>query len=75
MKMRTVVYFDKIFHFDKTFHVCPTYMLRMNINEVYNFLKDIGDEFYIIDDELYVDDGAIFNLTMKYCDKFDIITL
>jgi hypothetical protein len=32
--------------------------------QYYNHVREIGDEAYIIDDGLYVDEGAYFNITM-----------
>lgn len=75
MKTKMVVYFDKILVSNEVYYVCPIYKLPLPIDEVESYLEEVGDEFYIIDDELYIDSGALFNLTMKYCEEIDIIEL
>jgi hypothetical protein len=43
------------------------------MQEMLDYVRNIGDVAFIVDREFYFDEGAFFNLTMKYHDKYIII--
>ena len=67
---RKVIHFHKILHEDKTYFVVSS--VGNLIYEMHAWIVDIGDEGYIIDGELYLDEGAYMNLSFAY-DGYDFI--
>jgi hypothetical protein len=63
-----VLYKDREFSVITLSNITPSTM-----RDMLAYVKNIGDIAFIVDDELYFDDGALFNLTMKYCDEYIII--
>jgi hypothetical protein len=64
----------KVLYKEHEFSVIPAKTLSIvEKNEMLGYVKNIGDIAFIVDEEFYFDEGAFFNLTMKYCDKYIII--
>lgn len=63
--MNKVLYKDKVYY-----HVqCP-----LSVQKQYaEFASAVGDEAYIIDNELYIDEGAFFNISMMDAESTFII--
>lgn len=63
--LNKVLYKDKIYY-----HVSCSYSARDKYAEL---AKSIGDEAYIIDNELYIDEGAFFNISLMDAESTFII--
>ncbi len=64
----------RILYKDAEFSVIPSGLLPLRTKiEMVKFVRDIGDIAFIVDGDMYYDEGAFFNLTMKYCDEYIII--
>lgn len=64
----------KVVYRDQEFSVLPALALeRYKMCQMLEYVKNIGDVAFIVDGEFYFDEGAFFNLTMKYHEKYIII--
>ena len=64
----------KVLYQDREFSVITSTSISHSVmRNMLAYVKNIGDIAFIVDDELYFDEGALFNLTMKYCDEYIII--
>lgn len=63
--LNKVLYKDKVYY-----HVSCSSSVREKYAEL---AKSIGDEAYIIDNELYIDEGAFFNISMMDAESTFII--
>lgn len=65
----------KVVYKDREFFLIPASasLSYSEKNEMVSYVRDIGDVAFIVDDEVYFDEGANFNLTMKYCNKYVFI--
>lgn len=69
--MSNRIILNKVLYKDKTYyHVsCPN-----SVRDKYAELaRSIGDEAYIIDNELYIDEGAFFNISLMDAESTFII--
>lgn len=56
------VYAYKVMYHDKVYYnVKSEYAL---LKKYIEYVREIGDEAYMIDNELYIDEGAFFNISM-----------
>jgi len=64
----------KVLYRDQEFSVIPNTALTLyTMRQMLEYVRNIGDVAFIVDGEFYFDEGAFFNLTMKYHDKYIII--
>lgn len=64
----------KVMYYDREFYLIPSKVLTLCEKiDMVKYVKTIGDIAFIVDNEMYFDAGAYFNLTMKYCDKYIFI--
>lgn len=71
---RRVINTVKVLYKDIEFWVIPANYFTIEEKVVmWQYVKAIGDVAFLVDKELYLDSGALFNLTMKYCDEYDFI--
>ncbi|QXO11769.1 hypothetical protein pEaSNUABM44_00073 [Erwinia phage pEa_SNUABM_44] len=64
----------KVMYHEREFYLIPSSVLTVYDKiEMARYVKAIGDTAFIVDNEMYFDEGAYFNLTMKYCDKYVFI--
>jgi hypothetical protein len=65
---------SKVVYRDQEFSVIPASALTpYQMRQMLEYVKNIGDVAFIVDREFYFDEGAFFNLTMKYHEKYIII--
>lgn len=64
----------KVMYKDLKFCLIPANVLTSGEKiEMAEYVQEIGDVAFIVDNELYFDEGAYFNLTMKYCEQYVFI--
>lgn len=64
----------KVLYKDHEFSVIPKLALSSaEMVRMVQYVRQIGDTAFIVDGDMYFDEGAFFNLTMKYCDEYIII--
>ena len=64
----------KLLYHDKVFSVIPSSLLSLKVKiDMVKYVREIGDVAFIVDGDMYFDECAFFNLTMKYCDEYIII--
>lgn len=74
MSNQTTIHTVKVLYKDHEFSLIPKTVLTMNVMvNMVQYVKQIGDIAFIVDGDMYFDEGAFFNLTMKYCDEYIII--
>lgn len=75
MSNQRIINTIKVVYYDQNFTVIPkhTYLDYNKRISMLEYLREIGDVAFIVDGELYIDDGAYFNLSMKYCEEFVFI--
>lgn len=63
---------SKVLYKDKTYYhiTCDN---RKLLVEYYNYVRPIGDEIYMIDNELYVDEFAYTNISLYDAESIFII--
>lgn len=70
---RKVINVNIILHEDKTYYSISGGYVSMNLlHEMLAWVSDIGDEGYLIDNDLFFDENAYMNLTFAY-DGYDFI--
>lgn len=64
----------KVLYQGQEFSVIPANALTIHaMRHMLEYVRNIGDTAFIVDGEFFFDEGAFFNLTMKYHDKYIII--
>lgn len=64
----------KVLYKNHEFSVIPSGKISFSkMIEMCRYSRSIGDNAFIVDNEMYIDEGAFFNLSMKYCDEYLII--
>ncbi|AFC21530.1 hypothetical protein GAP32_082 [Cronobacter phage vB_CsaM_GAP32] len=64
----------KVLYKNHEFSLIPKGVVPFNkLIEMVRYVKEIGDIAFIVDGDMYFDEGAFFNLTMKYCNEYVII--
>ena len=57
------IHLHKVLYYDKTYYAVDCDPIERE--EYYSFCREIGDEAYVIDKVLYIDESAYFNICMK----------
>lgn len=69
--MSNRIVLNKVLYKDKTYyHVSCSNSVRDKYAEL---ARSIGDEAYVIDNELYIDEGAFFNISLMDAESTFII--
>ena len=64
----------KVMYKDQEFSVIPRGSLGIRAKQqMAAFVQSIGDIAFVVDNELYVSEGGMFHLAMKYCDTYNFI--
>ncbi len=74
MSKEQTIHTVKVLYKDHEFSVIPKNVLTNRVMiQMVQYVTQIGDKAFIVDGEMYFDEGAFFNLTMKYCNEYIII--
>lgn len=66
----------KVAHYDRVFYLIPrtgNTITTSEQREMLRYIRSIGDDAFLVSDELYFSEEALFHLDMKYCDKYNFI--
>lgn len=74
MSNEQIINIASVLYYDEEYFVIPFKNITANERmEMIRYLKELGDDSFIVDEEIYVSTSGLFNLTLKFCDKYIFI--